>query len=168
LQRHAPGARIQWVRPEAMHLTLKFLGNVDEALLPEIERVMGEAAKGSRAFSLDVAGLGAFPDARAPRVLWTGLSGKADVLVDLAAGLDHRLERLGFSPEKKPLQPHLTLGRIKDRVREVGRALADTGVIQQSDRVGSLDVSALSLMQSDLQPSGAVYTRLAEVKLGER
>ncbi len=167
LRRRAPDARLQWVRAESMHVTVKFLGDVTEDSVHDIEDVLARIARGQAAFSVDVAGLGVFPTPRAPRVLWLGLAGGGDRLTALAQALDEALAELGYPRERKPLHPHLTLARIKDRGREVGDALGQTGLLAQPAVLGSLEVAALSLMKSDLRPAGAVYTRLAEVKLGE-
>lgn len=167
LRRRGPDVRVQWVRPEAMHVTLKFLGNVAEDTLPDIQEAMAQVAGGYAHFSLEVGGLGVFPDLRAPRVLWIGLSGAVEALVRLAGELDGKLQGMGFAPEAKPFQPHLTLARIKERSREVGRVLGESGLLAQIGSVGSLGVTSLSLMKSDLQPSGALYTRLYDAPLGK-
>ncbi len=112
-----------------------------------------------------------FPDSRQPRILWVGMSGSVPRLVDLAGELDLRLEEMGFSRETKPFRAHLTLARIKEQAREIGKVLTAAGLSGQVGQagqvanVGTLDVSALSLIKSDLRPTGAVYTRLAEVQL---
>ncbi|MGH7166626.1 MAG: RNA 2',3'-cyclic phosphodiesterase, partial [Nitrospiraceae bacterium] len=131
IPRHLPpGARIQWVRPDSIHLTLKFLGDTDETRLGEIERALALAAHSQTRFSLDVCALGVFPDLRAPRVLWVGLSGQedqdhahtSDRLVRLAGDIDQAMATLGYPTESRPFNPHLTLARIKEHAREVGRA----------------------------------------------
>ena len=166
MRRDAPDVRIQWVRPESMHVTLKFLGNVVEDGVRDIEHAMQQVAHARAPFSLEVGGLGVFPDVRAPRILWVGMSGSVEELVGLAGDLDGALHDLGFAPETRPFQPHLTLARIKERSRDIGRVLAGSGLLEQVGAVGNLAVSALSLMKSDLKPSGAVYTRLFQVELG--
>lgn len=167
LRRRASDARIQWVRTESMHVTVKFLGDVTEDSVHDIEHALARIARGHAAFSVEVGGLGVFPGPRAPRILWLGLGGEVDRLTALAQALDEALAELGYPRERKPFHPHLTLARIKDRGREVGDALGRTGLLAQPAVLGCLEVAALSLMKSDLRPAGAVYTRLAEVKLGE-
>lgn len=168
LRRRAPDARIQWVRTESMHVTVKFLGDVTEDGVHDIERALARIAKGQAAFSVEVGGLGVFPGPRAPRVLWLGLVGGVDRLTGLARAVDEALAELGYPRERKPFQPHLTLARIKDRGREVGDALGQTGLLAQPAALGSLEVSTVSLMKSELRPAGAVYTRLAEAELATR
>ena len=171
LRRQAPDARLQWVRPESLHVTLKFLGPVGEDRIPDLERAMTLVAGAHSRFSLEVGGLGVFPDSRQPRILWVGMSGSVQRLAELAGELDLRLEGMGFSRETKPFRVHLTLARIKEQAREIGKVLTAAGLSSQAGqpgqvaKVGTLEVSALSLMKSDLKPTGAVYTRLAEIPL---
>ena len=166
--RLAPEARVQWVRPDSIHLTLKFLGEIDDTKVEEIRRVLAPAIQAQARFSVEVGGFGVFPDLRAPRVLWVGLSGQHDetvTLARLAAEVDSGLDALGFPREARPFNPHLTLARIKERSREVGKALGDSGLLSQTETFGSLMVGTVALMRSELKPSGAVYTRLWEVPL---
>ena len=165
LRLRTPGVRVQWVRPDSIHLTLKFLGDIDEALVEAIRAALLPAVRTQPRFVVEVGGLGVFPDLRAPRVLWIGLFGQVEALMYLAAEVEAALTGVGFPPESRRLSPHLTLARIKERSREVGKGLADSGLMTQPFRIGSLAVDAVCLMKSDLKPSGAVYTRLAQVTL---
>lgn len=166
-----PAVRLQWVRPESIHLTLKFLGSIEEQQVSEIQQALRSALHGRPPFAVEVGGVGVFPDLRAPRVLWLGLSGPENASADqqdigqLAAEVDHALGTIGFPPEDRPFSPHLTLARIKDRSREVGKALQDLGLLKPALQVGRLEVEAVSLMKSDLKPSGVVYTKLWELLL---
>ena len=159
--------RIQWVRPESVHLTLKFLGDIPEERIPDIEAALARVAGAQARCAVDVGGLGAFPDARAPRVLWIGLSGQVDGVTNLAAAVECALVAMGFAPEAKPFHPHLTLARIKERSRDVGRALATGRLLEQTAPIGSVTADAIALMKSELKPSGAVYTRLCAAPLKE-
>lgn len=160
-----PDVRIQWVKPESIHLTLKFLGAIPEERVSDIRAALARVACGHSRFTVDVEGLGVFPDVHAPRVLWVGLTAHGDTLTRLAADVETGLAALGFPPEARPFNPHLTLARIKERSRDVGRALSAGGALTQEARLGALPVAALSLMKSDLQPSGSVYTQLQEIPL---
>jgi 2'-5' RNA ligase len=166
------GMRIQWVRPAAIHLTVKFLGDIPENHVGDLQSVVGDALRSFAPFSIDVAGLGVFPDLRAPRVLWLGLSSRSSegrpttALSHLAATVEHCLEGLGYPPESRPFNPHLTLAKIKEGAKEVGRALARIGLLGGDVQLGRLDVRTIALMQSELRPSGSVYTKLWEVPLG--
>ena len=159
------GVRIQWLRPEAIHLTLKFLGDIDEATLPDLERALAAVMRGMPRFSVQVGGVGAFPDERAPRVLWVGLTDPEQALARLARTVETALEPLGFLREGRPFSPHLTMARIKDRPREVGVALGRLNLQEQITPLGPLSVNGLSFMKSELKPTGAEYTRLFEIPL---
>ena len=162
-----PDVRIQWVKPESVHLTLKFLGDIPEERVPEIEAALARVTGAHTRCTVDVGGLGAFPDARAPRVLWVGLSGQVEGVTRLAAAVERALVALGFAPEPKPFNPHLTLARIKERSRDIGRALAAGCMLVPAAPVGTVMVNAIALIKSELKPSGAVYTKLCEVSLKE-
>jgi 2'-5' RNA ligase len=161
---------IRWVRPEGIHLTLQFLGDVIEAAIPDIEKALQAASTGSRPISLELSGLGVFPNLRRPRVLWVGLDGTPQAVKDL-----HRLHRavseelahLGFKPDKS-FDPHLTLGRVRDTVRpDELAAISDVASRHANRLVPRLPfhIDAISLMKSDLQPGGSIYTRLARLEL---
>jgi 2'-5' RNA ligase len=161
-----PGARPQWVRPESLHLTLKFLGEIEEDSLPDVLVALRVAAKRRSGFSLGVRGIGVFPDARAPKVVWAGLVGDLDALTALALAVEEALIPAGIPPEGRPFKPHLTLARIKDGSREIGKALAANGFLESRLDMGSMQVREIALMKSDVRPSGSVYTRLDVVPLG--
>ncbi|MER3424307.1 MAG: RNA 2',3'-cyclic phosphodiesterase [Nitrospiraceae bacterium] len=165
LGRAAPHVHLQWVRPESIHLTLKFLGNIEDGQVEPVNRALASAVEGWARFSVELKGLDVFPDIRAPRVLWLGFSEPMEPLIRLAGSVGEALNPLGFPPEGKPFRPHLTLARIKERSREVGKALAESRLPQHPFRPGTLDVHGVSLMKSELKPSGAVYTRLHHVSL---
>ena len=156
-------ARPKWVRPESIHLTLKFLGQIEETMVEPIGEVMKKAALETPPFNIKVRNLGVFPHERKPRVLWTGLSSGGEQTERLQQKLESGLIPLGFEAEKRPFHPHLTLARIK--------ALRGTGpmmkVLANHKRrfVGENYIDKLALYKSELHPSGAVYTPLVEVPL---
>ena len=165
LRKAGSEARLQWVRPESIHLTLKFLGDVDERRIDPLCRALTEAVSGLEPFSVQAHGVGVFPDLRMPRVLWVGLSdsdhqSSRQSLTHLAQEVDRAFHGLGFPSESRPFSPHLTLARIKERPREMGHVLRESGLLLSSAPLGTIDVSAVALMKSVLQPSGALYTAL--------
>lgn len=168
----SPRMRLQWVRPDSVHLTLKFLGDIPEEQVDDFKAAVQGAVRSLTPFPVGVAGLGVFPDLRAPRVLWIGLSsgpvgkGQATALSHLAATIEQSVEGLGYPPESRPFNPHLTLARIKEGSREVGRVLARIGLLEREVPLGQLEVSKVALMRSELKPSGSVYTKLWEIPLG--
>lgn len=165
MKRLPTDARIQWVRPESIHLTLKFLGDIAERRVDEMRHALAATIGSASRFTVEVGGLGVFPDHRAPRVLWIGLADASHRLSRLAADIDSALTALGFAPEGKPFTPHLTLARIKEKSREVGQALTASGALTEGAQAGRLTVRSVALMRSELKPSGSVYTRLWEVPL---
>ena len=166
LQGLAAGVRLQWVRVDSIHLTLKFLGDIEQGRVGNILHVLEEVGRDYEPFSIDVKGFGVFPNLRAPRVLWMGLADQADVLIRLAGSIDAALAPLGFQIEPKPYSPHLTLARVKEQARIIANALTDSGVMRDVTSRGTLPVQAMALMKSELTPSGSVYSRLGVVTLG--
>ena len=156
---------INWVRPQSWHLTVKFLGEIEESQLEPIQRAVEEAACHGTCFSLRIEGFGGFPHLRMPRVLWAGVSGQVDELHLLALHVDETLSPLGFPSESKPFRAHLTLARIKDRAREVGVALTKSDVLQHVHFFGNIMVERLCLFKSELKPTGAIYQKLWEIPL---
>ena len=109
---------VRWVRPEGVHLTLKFLGNVSNDAIPTIESGMRRAAEGICPFTVRVQGAGCFPSSRRPRVLWLGLQGELESLLTAQSRLEDSLEVLGVDRESRRFRPHLTLGRVSGGLSE--------------------------------------------------
>lgn len=109
----AAAAGLKWVRPENIHLTMKFLGNVEEEKLAEFKKTLRETADAQAAIELSVGGYGAFPHPRRARVFWLGLEGGRSELAGLACKLDKRLAKLGFPAENRPFAAHVTLARLR-------------------------------------------------------
>ena len=157
---------VKWVAPENTHLTLKFLGNISPQKVAEITRVMEEASQGVVSFQLKIGGLGAFPNLRQPRVLWLGVGGEVDKLVALQQRIDGGLVPLGFAQETRPFTAHLTLARLREGTSPQARRDFGELVMKTPLEINyEISVTSLNLMRSQLLPSGAVYSRLAEVKL---
>jgi 2'-5' RNA ligase len=156
--------RIKWVRPESIHLTLKFLGNIEFRQTDEIAEAMTLAAKGVATLSLAASGIGVFPHVRRPRVLWIGLDGQLDELIHLQQTLDTHLAGLGFPKETRPFKGHLTIGRVKGKIA-AGRMQAALDQFEKIESEG-FEVKQIILFKSDLRPSGAVYTQIKQVSLG--
>jgi len=159
------GADVGWTRPEGIHLTLKFLGYVEEERLVEIQKAIEEASRGFSPFCIEVAGIGVFPNIRYPRVLWIGIRERDDMLKNLQDSIEREAERLGFERDNRGFTPHLTLGRVRSQKNRDGLIKA----LEEFDRIelGSLNVDGISLMKSDLNPRGAVYTEMWKVLLKE-
>jgi 2'-5' RNA ligase len=156
---------VRWVPAENVHLTLKFLGEVDEGLVPELEKALAAAAARARPFALALKGGGCFPNARSPRVIWVGVGEGADEASGLAAEVERALKPLGFAPEKRRFRPHLTIGRPKDPREGAAKTAAK---IEQLRVFGAAaaEVRALALIKSTLKPEGAVYDVVRSFELG--
>jgi 2'-5' RNA ligase len=160
--RTSKNASVKWVGPEGIHLTLKFLGNVDEAEIPALTKALSEAVRGVATFCLELGNPGAFPNPQAPRVVWVGVGGEIELLRALHNNIDLVLTPLGFPPEKRAFSPHLTLGRVREEAspgerRRLGENIASL----KTEAKLSFKVESLSLMRSKLTREGALYSRLA-------
>ena len=158
------GLKIRWVRSENIHLTLKFLGDVEAAKIGGIAAVISKTVEGYTPISLKAKGVGVFPGIKNPRILWVGLTGQLESLVRLQKTLDESLMVLGFPGEKRPFNGHLTMGRIKAKidVKKFGDALMAFGSFESE----TFTAGQIILYKSELKPSGAVYTKLASASLG--
>jgi 2'-5' RNA ligase len=157
------GARLRVVEPEKIHITLKFLGNVDEGVVPSIVEVMRRSVEGIESFRVHLRGSGAFPSLRAPRVLWVGVQ-DGEPLITLAQRLEKGLSDLGFPREKRRFTPHITVARVKGPGRRERLARIMEGY--REEIFGEQLVEDIRLKRSQLRPEGAVYTELARVPLG--
>lgn len=156
------GVRASWVRPGAMHLTLKFLGDVEERALSGLAGAVGRAAAGVRPFRFETTVLGAFPSPRRPRVIWLGVE-PVDELFDLAEAVETELAELGFPRERRPFRPHITIGRIRGpgASGDISGTLADLAGLQEV-----VEVREVRVMKSTLLPAGARHEVLEALPLG--
>lgn len=156
--------RISWVRPENIHITMRFLGDVEEGRIDDIHHAMSNAICGVKPFSILLGGVGAFPSLAHPRALWVGVDG-VELLGTIYDRLEGELEGIGFAKERRPFYPHVTIGRVRRlAVKEsMAERIKRLGVVEPV----SVPVESLLLFKSDLQPSGAVHTVLREARLGE-
>ena len=163
--------RISWAQPASIHLTLKFLGDMDEQVIDPLLVVVEQAIGSQIAVNVPLERLGAFPRPQSPRVLWVGplenwdRGAEAKRIAEIHGAIEQACEGLGFLRETKPFSPHLTLARIRVGERQVGAALAKGGVLDRPLSLGSLAVESVVLMKSELKPTGSVYTRLWEARL---
>jgi 2'-5' RNA ligase len=157
------GASIKWVSPENTHITLKFLGNVDEARLPEIFAACRRAADGPIPFDIEMKTVGCFPDSRRPKVVWLGIGKGVEKVKELNQSIEAELESVGFSLEERAFRAHLTIGRVKGRQGIPGfcHMLEDKSDVI----IGSMRAEKISVMKSKTLPSGPVYTELEAIRL---
>lgn len=157
---------VKWVSPKSMHLTIKFLGDIEHEQITVLQNVLRDVTKGSEQFSLTIKGLGGFPSLQKPRVLWAGVAGDVDHLEVLVSCVESALNPLGYGQEDRPYRPHLTLSRIKSHARQIGHIFETSEVLKKEWMFGSVIINRLCLFQSQLTPNGATYSRLWELPLG--
>jgi len=150
---------VRWTKPEGIHLTLKFFGNISENDIANISRVVERNAIDVKPFILNVSTIGTFPNPRRPRVVWLGVGGTVERLSDLQKEIEKNLESIGFEKEARAFRAHLTLGRVK--VPKVVRGLSEVIKNEESYDAGSFCAGGLTLFKSDLTPKGAIYTKFA-------
>jgi 2'-5' RNA ligase len=159
------GTEVKWVEPENLHVTLLFLGEVDERDVPQVCQVVAEAAQQQTSFPLSVENAGCFPNVRRPRVLWVGVGeGKQEVCI-LHDALEKPLLELGcYRREERQYTPHITLGRVKsDRPTD---KLASALLKHAGWKGGETTVREVLIMSSELTSKGPIYTVLSRAKLG--
>ena len=157
-------ADVRWVNPQNIHLTLKFFGNIDESRIDPIIESLEGLLRATFPFPLSIYGMGAFPHFKNPRVIWMGLKEGREILEGLQKGVDGELKKIGFEQEEREFHPHLTIGRARSsRGRD---ELVERMEKYREEEFGHLRVERVVLFQSDLKPSGPVYTSLRELELG--
>ncbi|MBN1874929.1 MAG: RNA 2',3'-cyclic phosphodiesterase [Anaerolineae bacterium] len=162
LQRRCPEYSVKWVKPESIHLTLFFLGEITQARVEPVKAAMAAVARNVAPFTFDVQGVGVFPDSRRPRVIWVGLNDPGGALALLHRAVNEALAQVGFTPETRSFSPHLTLGRVQRRAQpdvlhRIGKAVSQAEV----GHLGQEHALDLVLFRSILKPAGAEYSRLA-------
>ena len=165
-------ASITWVRPASLHVTVKFLGDIEEALVQRLQDAISDVVGDHRPLRVPLERLGVFPRLQQPRVLWIGPSDRWDSSDDAArlAALHRSIEdcciSLNLAADTRPLSAHLTLARIKAGHHGVGQALAKSGAMDRPLAVDALPIDGIALMRSELKPTGSVYTALWEARMG--
>jgi 2'-5' RNA ligase len=157
------GLKLKWVKPQNLHLTLKFLGDISQTATAAIGAALKAAVGDEAPLALTVHGMGVFPGIKRPRVLWTGFGGEVDRLKGLQSRIEDHLEPMGYRREKRGFDAHLTLARTKG-------AIAPDRLLRAIEAVGGFqpqpfEVRSVMLYKSDLRPTGAVYTILEAVSL---
>lgn len=155
--------KVRWVKSENIHLTLKFLGDLNAADIEAVDAAMNRAVKETVPITLSVKGAGVFPGIKRPRVVWLGMGGQVPLLIALQKALDENLGTAGFEKEKRPFKAHLTLGRVKGAIDAamLGKALSEMMNFESMPFV----IDRIFLIKSELKPSGPVYTKLISATL---
>ena len=162
--RLAPPARITWIPPERLHLTVRFIGEADEDQVTSVKETMA-APIAIPAFELSLGGVGAFPRSGKPQVVWAGIERGFDSLHAIEREVTRRLHQIGIPPEKRPFSAHLTLARVREaaglKSQPLFAGLEDT-------QLGTTRVEAITLYESRLSPKGPAYLPLQQTGLGDR
>jgi len=166
LKRRLPPKVVRWTDPHGIHLTLKFLGDTPEDRVQAVTQGVLAAAAGFEPLVLRIAGFGCFPNPRRARVLWVGVPDMPKPLAGVQRAIDLQMARLDFARETRPFSPHLTLGRVNDRISPAERqTLADLLERAEAGELGVVPVEEIVLFQSELRPDGAIHTALARGRL---
>jgi 2'-5' RNA ligase len=166
LKKHTSPGTVRWVNPDGIHLTLKFLGDVPVAKRDSLEKALLKAVEGHTPFALSTGLLGCFPNTNRPRVAWIGLQDQIEALAALRDAVERLIAPLGYPTEHRRFNPHLTLGRVKreaphDSIQRLGELIAAF----PAPTAQRWQVTGVSLIRSELKPTGAVYTPLFRAPL---
>ena len=159
----ARGLRLRWVKPQNLHLTLKFLGDIPVTAVADLGLALRRASQGAEPLALTLQGMGVFPGIRRARVLWVGLGGQIEALQSIYQKIEDEFADLGLVREKRGFKAHLTLARIKDPVAPQDLLTAMEAIGDYEPRL--FRARQLVLFMSDLRPQGAVYTPMVEIDL---
>lgn len=157
---------IKWVNPDNLHLTLKFLGNIETNKVEIIVQTIRDTLVGDRPFILNLDNLGVFPDLKNIQVIWIGLGGELDTLKIIQNKIESKLVPLGFIIEKRPFTAHLTLARVTENASYEDRQILARSISKiEPEKNISFNVNSISLMKSQLARTGPTYTRLSLIEI---
>ncbi len=164
--RSARVAGVRVVAPEAVHITLKFLGNVEAPRVGKLTDALDAVGPSVPPFTVEISGIGGFPNLLTPRVLWTGVTAGAEDLASLSRAVDAACTPVGFAPERRPFSPHVTIARLRDNAstedrRRAGAALSALPRLDEA----SFTVASIHLIESTLSQTGPTYQTLHTVHL---
>ena len=161
------GRHMRWVRPEGLHLTLKFMGNIPAGMVDRVLADLPTVTAKFSSFKVGIAGFGAFPNLRQPRVLWAGLDGDLATLASMQLAVDDAVGNLGLPKEQRDFSPHLTLGRVRREVtdgqlRKIGEVVSAANLADAP----SWTASAVNLMRTELDPAGSRHYLVGSATIG--
>jgi 2'-5' RNA ligase len=163
LRRAHVGVKISWTKVENVHVTLQFLGYIEEEAIPKISAGLESVSRNHAPFELRVRGAGAFPNENRPRVLWVGCEDAQGKLKALATAVQAAMQPLGFEPERREFSAHLTLGRVKLPKPDAALTRALDSI--KNEVFGAMRVEAVHLFESQLNPEGSIYSKLSSHEL---
>ncbi len=155
---------IKWTEPNQLHITLRFLGEILQSQVSALETILGEITPKFNSFSLNISGIGVFPDIKRPRVIWVGISGETRQLFCLAKAIADATSNIG-QIEEREFHPHITLGRVKSSDPSDLRTIGTTIQHIKLEQLGEWHVTQIDLMKSTLTPKGPIYECLKSFSL---
>ena len=166
-KKNVPDHALKWVEIVNLHLTIKFIGEIDPGKLDQVKSILAGSLEGHNAFEIEVAGLGMYPNQRIPRVIWLGITG-GETLGKIYTTLDRRFSELGIKSESRAFTPHLTIARVrKGTDRKTAQVIGETLAQFKVDSLGTVTIDRVHLYQSVLTPSGPIYTNLFAATLNQ-
>jgi 2'-5' RNA ligase len=166
LQRLVSREAVRWTKPEQFHLTLRFLGEVPVERVPSLQEAVNTVCLGSPARRLRAQGIGFFPNARSPRVIWVGINDGGRHLADLQKKIENAIRRFTEEPGGENFAGHVTLGRFKHFKRQEIGKLTVRAQAMKDQEFGEWTAQEIEIIRSELSPEGARYTSLAVFQLG--
>lgn len=157
------GRGVRWVRHDGVHLTLKFIGEIELSQLDEIAAAIEKVIKNYRPFKIKLSGKGAFPNLKRPKVFWIGISEVENTIRQIQEDIETALEKIGYPREERGFSPHLTLGRVKFQDPTVNKISLELERMKVDEI--EFTVNEVVIMQSDLQPNGALYSPVRKIKI---
>ena len=156
-------ADVKWVKPQNIHLTLKFLGNIDSSQAEKIKQILDEIGNKFKSFESDLNELGAFPKPNSPRVIWVGMQKGKDQVISIVNDLENKISEIGILREDRTFHPHVTLGRLRSPHNRSGLV----EFLEKNKTIPPLNFTAdkIVLFKSTLTPQGPIYEPLAQVSL---
>jgi len=157
--------KISWVKKENLHITIKFLGEIEEEQLETINKVLSEISKSIKSFEVEIKEIGVFPNLNYPRVVWIGVKDEANNLVSLANLVEEKLAKFGFQKEDKEFTAHLTIGRVKklNNLNEIKTYVEK----YKSIEFGKSKIDSITFFQSILKPEGPEYKVIEKFSLND-
>lgn len=157
------GSDVKWVSGENIHITLQFLGETEESLIPDIKSALYKILAPYSSFYIKIADIGCFPSGKRPRVIWVGMA-ESKTLINLYEDISSEMVKFGYKKEDRGFTPHVTIGRVKSN-RNMGELLNRLEEFKVAD-FSDFEVQNIKLMKSELKPSGAKHYCLAEIPIG--
>jgi RNA 2',3'-cyclic 3'-phosphodiesterase len=158
-------SEVKWVSEENIHITLQFLGETEESLIPDIKGALYKILAPYSPFYIKIADVGCFPSGRRPRVIWVGIK-ESQSLINLYKDVSNEMVKFGYQKEERGFNPHVTIGRVKS-IRNMRELLSRLDELKVTD-FPDFEAQNIKLMKSELKPSGAKYYSLAEIPFGRR